>query len=79
MRVFSSSVIIRVVHVAQPYGLTMLRAFEDLGFHTGAPDKAAMNRLSEVCKKMRPLYPQVRTSVRERMCGISLLLSHESS
>ena len=26
----------------QPYGLTMLRAFEDLGFNTGDPDKKAM-------------------------------------
>ena len=42
----------------QPYGLTMLRTFEDFGFHTGNPDKAAMNKLSEFCKQMRPSYPQ---------------------
>jgi hypothetical protein len=46
----------------QPFGLTMLRTFEDMGFHTGNPDKAAMNKLSEFCKTMRPLYPQVRAT-----------------
>ncbi len=50
----------------QPFGLTMLRTFEDMGFHTGNPDKAAMNKLSEFCKTMRPLYPQVRTHVARR-------------
>jgi hypothetical protein len=42
----------------QPYSLTMLRVFEDLGFHTGEPSKDAMTKLSEMCKKMRPSYPQ---------------------
>eukprot|EP00658_Telonema_sp_P-2_P022286 TRINITY_DN18907_c0_g1_i3.p1 TRINITY_DN18907_c0_g1~~TRINITY_DN18907_c0_g1_i3.p1 ORF type:complete len:718 (+),score=137.67 TRINITY_DN18907_c0_g1_i3:213-2366(+) len=42
----------------QPYSLTMLRVFEDLGYNTGDPSKAAMHELSEFCKKMRPLYPQ---------------------
>jgi len=42
----------------QPYGLTMLRAFEDLGFNTGDPDKKAMTEVSDFCKEMRPLYPQ---------------------
>jgi len=42
----------------QPYGLTMLRTFEDMGFNTDNPDKAAMHALSEFCKKMRPLDPQ---------------------
>jgi len=42
----------------QPFGLTMLRTFEDMGFHTGNPDKVAMNKLSEFCKQMRPLYAQ---------------------
>jgi pyruvate/oxaloacetate carboxyltransferase len=42
----------------QPYGLTMLRVFEELGFNTGDPDKAAMNKLSEFCKVMRPSYKQ---------------------
>lgn len=42
----------------QPYGLTMLRLFEELGLETGDPSKAAMSALSELCKEMRPLYPQ---------------------
>jgi len=42
----------------QPYGLTMLRVFEDLGYNTGYPSKKAMTAVSDFCKNMRPLYPQ---------------------
>jgi hypothetical protein len=31
----------------QPYGLTMLRTFEDMGFDTGSPNKQAMTRIAD--------------------------------
>lgn len=46
----------------QPYGLTMLRVFEELGFDTGDPCKESMNKLSDFCKEMRPLYPQANVA-----------------
>jgi len=43
----------------QPYTLTMLRAFEELGFDTGNPDKDAMGAIATMCnKELRPLYYQ---------------------
>ena len=43
----------------QPYGLTMLRAFEELGIQTGNPDKEAMGKIMHFCKKeLQPLYAQ---------------------
>jgi pyruvate/oxaloacetate carboxyltransferase/biotin carboxyl carrier protein len=44
----------------QPYGLTMLRAFEEFGFDTGNPDKAAMEKINAYCNEIRPLYKQGR-------------------
>jgi predicted translin family RNA/ssDNA-binding protein len=59
----------------QPYSLTMLRAFEDYGFHTGKPNKTALTKIADLCKKMRPLYTsasQVRTpDINVEMTGIA--------
>jgi oxaloacetate decarboxylase (Na+ extruding) subunit alpha len=44
----------------QPYGLSMLRAFEDYGFDTGNPNKSAMDKIARYCREIQPLYAQGR-------------------
>jgi len=59
----------------QPYGLTMLRTLEDLGFKTGNPNKAAMQKIADYCKTIQPLCEQgriVRTpDIRVEQSGIA--------
>ena len=40
----------------QPYTASMLRAFEEAGFHTGSPNISAIRRVTEYCNSIRPKY-----------------------
>lgn len=59
----------------QPYTLTMLRALEDMGFSTGRPDQAAIQRVHDLVKPIRETYPAGRRvitpDVRVELTGIA--------
>lgn len=42
----------------QPYGLTMARTLEDLGYDTGRPNHAAMQAIANYCKSLGGQYTQ---------------------